>query len=81
MLVQGTLCLRMILVLILAEIKLKSFIECSNIIKLQNRISIRSPVQASQNKHMECGMWYDFSSPKYFYSHSRVHVNRISNSI
>ena len=35
--------------LILAEIMLKFFIECSNITKLQSKISIRSPAQASQN--------------------------------
>ena len=45
--------------LILAEIKLmKSLIECSNITKLQIRMSIRSPAQASQNINMDNpGMW------------------------
>ena len=38
-------------VVILAEIKLKILLNVSDITKLQNRISIRSPTQASQNRY------------------------------
>ena len=50
----------MILVLILAEIKLQSFIECSNITKLQNRINITKVPYTSITKYLSKhnpGMW------------------------